>query len=205
MYEHEYEERKERAVKPSAPVVVPSPNWSLDEMMDAYVRYRGLSANLARENGWYPYYDENRCPRILMPAQSEINTWPYYQARAMIESPKRYVSPSCPRGDALIVVYPPLNTDYGVVLVEGPMDALAAAGEGYVGISTMGATPNELIVNHIVHLARAYPKRLVVPDSDAIWEGATFRVTKTWRKCQKSSGKDYWANRAESTERNFNG
>jgi hypothetical protein len=120
-------------------------------------------------------------PRVVIPASSIINSWPYYQARSMGDGKgtKRYVSPTAPRGDALAIVFP--EKSMGSIIVEGPMDALAAAGMGYVGIGLMGNTPNELVLNHIEQVVKVYGNCYVIPDRDAFQQGAEI-TAKLWAR-----------------------
>ena len=59
------------------------------------------------------------------------------------------------------------------VIVEGPMDALAAAGEGYYGFALMGNTPPPEVLNHVIALctARGIVGAVVVPDHDSSESG----------------------------------
>lgn len=189
MYDHEYSERKERAA-PLKPVIMPPYEERLVGRMRRYLEGRSLSHALAVENGWYPTLDYAMCARVVIPASSLINSWPYYQARLIEDahsSVKRYVSPSAPRGDALAVVFPNIGpkTPYpicrGVVIVEGPMDALAAAGLGYVGIGMMGNTSNEAVLNHIGELAKTFGTCIMLPDRDAEEQGVAI-TAKLWTR-----------------------
>jgi DNA primase len=168
-YAHERGERRQGST-PSKPVVLPPLSTAHWPQMQAYLRKRGLSPPLAEYNGWYPTVDRNSTPRIVIPAQSLLNTWPYYQARAMDDSPKRYDSPRAPRGDALVVCHPQSPNSNYVVLVEGPMDALAAAECGYLGTALMGNTPSDTVIDHIRELTRPYHGIIVLSDVDAVGE-----------------------------------
>lgn len=172
-YQHEYQERREPRA-PSRPVVMPRLETNLERRMEEYLVSRGLVYGLAVENGWYPCVDRDGIPRIVIPTSSITNSWPYYQARSMGdgEGTKRYVSPAAPRGDALAVVFPS-KSPKGSVIVEGPMDALAAAGVGYVGIGLMGNTPNSLVLDHIEQIVKVYGECHVIPDRDAFTQGAS--------------------------------
>jgi hypothetical protein len=61
------------------------------------------------------------------------------------------------------------------------MDALAAAGMGYVGVGLMGNTPNDLVLNHIEEIVKVYGDCFVIPDRDAFQEGATI-TAKLWAR-----------------------
>lgn len=169
-YAHERGERRQGS-KPSKPVVLPPLSTAHWPQMKAYLRKRGLSPSLAEHNGWYPTVDHYATPRIVIPAHSLLNTWPYYQARAMDNNPKRYDSPSAPRGDALVLCFPNnrLSNEY-LVLVEGPMDALAAAECGYTSIALMGNTPGDAVLSHVREVAKPYRGVIVLSDIDATGE-----------------------------------
>lgn len=114
--------------------------------MQRYLAGRGLSIKVAEDNLWYASSSAgDRNPRIVIPATSVLAGNVYWQARAMVdvEDNARYLSPFAPRGDAVIVVYPdPKITPLPkVVVAEGPMDALAAATIGCLGIGLMGLSP----------------------------------------------------------------
>lgn len=182
MYDHEYQERREPRA-PSRPVVMPPYEPRLRRHMEEYLVSRGLSPRIAEDNGWYPMIDYAMCARVVIPASSLVNSWPYYQARLIVEahpSVNRYVSPAAPRGDALAVVFPE-KCVLGSIIVEGPMDALAAAGMGYVGIGLMGNTPNSLVLEHIEQIVTVYGQCFVIPDRDAFKEGAEI-TAKLWTR-----------------------
>ena len=161
MYEHdrrEAEEHQERLAKPYC-TVRPPESQELHRMMWQYLSYRGLSPELARRNGWYPSMEAGgNIPRLVIPAVSSDPMNLYWQARAMGDGPRRYESPhGVSRGDALVIVFP-VDQAKGCVVVEGPMAALAAAGEGYCGLALLGATPPDVVVLNIVDLLRRYPR-----------------------------------------------
>lgn len=177
-YEHE---RKERSTAPSRPVISPDLDSSLWPIMQRYLEARKLSFKIAKDNGWYPTIDYAMCPRVVIPASSLVNSWNYYQARLIVEahpSVKRYVSPTAPRGDALAVVFPS-GTASGCIIVEGPMDALAAAGLGYVGVALMGNTPGAPVLHHIRSLVETFGNCIVLPDKDAEEQGVAL-TAKLW-------------------------
>jgi hypothetical protein len=124
---------------------LPLVDESLWEDMKAYLWSRDLDFETARRNLWYPSSsagDEE--PRIVLPCSSVQGGNYYWQARAIrVENvQRRYQSPhNVSRGDAVLVVYPINPKDTRAAVVEGPMDALAAAGEGVIGVATMGINP----------------------------------------------------------------
>ncbi|MGL5934564.1 MAG: hypothetical protein ACRCZI_02960 [Cetobacterium sp.] len=180
MYTHEGTELRE-PVAPIKPVILPEIQDYLLPAMKSYLKQRWLDVYVALHNGWYPTYDREGWARIVIPASSLINSWPYFQARLMQIAPsgvKRYVSPSAPRGDALAVVFPD-KCILGSIIVEGPMDALAAAGLGYVGIGLMGNTPSNPVLDHIETITKVYGECYVIPDRDAFKEGADI-TAKLW-------------------------
>lgn len=178
-YRHEWQE-KERPLKPLRPVVMPKAAPDVWAEVSEYLKGRGLDPVLANLNGWYPTEDASWCPRVVIPASTRVNTWPYFQARTLRDSPTRYKSPAAPRGDALIVVHPE-GAPKGAVVVEGPMDALAAAGEGFVGIALMGSRPPEAVLDHLEYLLKTFPPCTVLPDRDAFEEGAAL-TAKLWSR-----------------------
>jgi len=130
-----------------------------------YLTGRGLDKDLAITNGWYVSYaaGDSR-ERIVMPA-TNTKGYVYWQARATDPSvEKRYRSPAYAVGDSVIVVWP---DEYkgDVAIVEGPMDALAAAMHGYAGVAVMGKTPGQETVDHICKLFPSSSFTLI-PDSD---------------------------------------
>lgn len=183
-YTHEFKEKREDA-KPLRPVVMPEYEEELESLQDEYLSKRKLDIEVASLNDWYPT-DDNGIPRLVIPASTLTNTWPYYQARAMVDHPVRYRSPAAPRGDALIVTHPE-GQAVGVVVVEGPMDSLAAAGEGFIGVALMGNKPSEKVFEHLVSLLSTFQlPAIVLPDRDAFQEGAIL-TAKLWTrgiKCQ---------------------
>ena len=180
-YEHEREEfgyvRPAKII--SAPFPALDPNHQVS--MDDYLEKRGLNYLLARANGWYPSTSAGDIePRIVIPALSLIEGHNFWQARAMVyrgEDVKRYQSPYGSRMDALIFVAPrslhtiKLGGWHKAIIVEGPMDALAAAGEGYLGIALMGNTPSEAVLEHLVRVVQHRPT-IILADSDAVAEAA---------------------------------
>jgi hypothetical protein len=170
MYQHELDERDwER--KARRPQSAPFPKLYENRWWDFtnYLMERGLDPVLAKDNKWYPTLDVDEVPRIVIPATNTTGHG-FWQARATVEHPKRYQSPSVSRGDSVVLVWP-YSAPEKVVVVEGPMDALAAAECGVLGVSLMGNTPTPAVLNHVSILLPSLPV-LVIGDSDAINEAA---------------------------------
>src|SRR5437899_1821018 len=93
-----------------------------------YLYERNLDPFLAEENGWYPSRKAaDHDLRIVIPAVVRIPKQVYWQARAIGSSHIRYQSPRGPREGALIyIAAEQTEPSNKVVVVEGPMDALAA-------------------------------------------------------------------------------
>ena len=152
-YTHEAQERKVNT-HPMC-TELPAYDVSADDVMDIYLAERNLDSELARKNGWFPTscagdgYD-----RIVIPAVTHKAGHVYWQARDVSgKAFIRYQSPKGPRHEALIKVIP-YDKPYqnGAVIVEGPMDALAAAGEGYTGFALMGMKPSKATLMHLALL-----------------------------------------------------
>ena len=97
----------------------------------AYLKERGLSWDLAEENGWYPSRNAmDSFLRIVIPALTTVKDHIYWQARAVSKNVHiRYQTPRGPRHGALVRVraLPDDEHTCEVVIVEGPLDALAVA------------------------------------------------------------------------------
>lgn len=159
---------------------MPEEDDTLDMWMIRYLEKRRLNPDIAILNGWYPSRDYTGV-RLIIPASTLVNTWPYYQARAMNDHPVRYKSPAAPRGDALIIVHPE-GSPKGILVVEGPMDALAGAGEGYVGVALMGNKPSAAVLEHLITVLKTFSgEHIVLPDKDAFEEGAAL-TAKLWSR-----------------------
>ncbi len=151
--------------RPSMPTCRPE----LWEDFSEYLEARDLDPELARYNGWFPVKYKG-CKRILIPC-TNLGGVPYFQARAMTDDVElRYASPLAPRDDSIVLVWPEGKVR-GCVVLEGPMDALAAAGEGYLGIALMGNTPNDVVIEHLSGYVRKFQPVYVVPDADALEMG----------------------------------
>ena len=149
----------DRPLPPVAPALWPG--------FTRYLKDRGLNPVLARENGWYP--TSLRGPRVVIPATASAGHV-YWQARLMEPGNPRYLSPTYARRDALVWCWPPPTDPRSgrVVVVEGPMDALAAADAGHCGVALMGADPPYAAITYLAVLChqRGIVQASVVPDGD---------------------------------------
>lgn len=179
---------------PGAPgVKVPKPYCSErpvpypqgQQLVDEYLGMRGLSAEVAKANYWYPTISANDGEfRLVIPCTSANLTNRYWQARVLndehiTERIKRYTSPrGVSRGDALAVVWPTRHKDKirGTALVEGPTDALAAAEVGLLGIAWMGTTPGEEPIMFAHRMVVEGKPIFVVQD-----RGATTEAVEIWK------------------------
>ncbi len=166
-YQHERNERK-----PQGPLNQTWPTMSTNgrdaDAMRRYLEARHLDVELAEHNGWYPSRNANdEYLRIVIPALTKTPEHIYWQARAI--DPKafiRYQSPKGPRADALIVIAACKGeVSKFCVVVEGPMDGLAAAALGYDAIVTMGIAPPDSTIKQLEVYLEKRPT-LVVFDSE---------------------------------------
>ena len=176
MYMHEQVERAEKTREAQLTIhnaPFPLHAINLRRTMRIYLTSRRLSWEVAEVNNWYPSENAGDTEaRVVIPAKSTYKSHNFWQARALREGVgKRYQSPSGPRLDAITVVYPidPSVIEGYAVVVEGPMDALAAAGLGRLGIALMGNTPSLAVLNHAALVLQNY-KALLLADSDALVE-----------------------------------
>ena len=154
-----------------------SPNTMWPEMstrgidhndMKKYLVERGLNFDIAELNGWYPSRSAmDNFLRVVIPAVSTKNGHVYWQARAV--SPNvhiRYQTPRGPRCGALVYVkaFEDKLTKQ-IVVVEGPMDALAVASCGVDAVALMGMFPGQLALNHLAVLVNKRPA-LVILDNE---------------------------------------
>lgn len=181
MYKQDFRDGRGRPATPTRACPLPPEDPSLYPLFIKYLSSRYLSASLATRNKWYPSTWDG-VPRVVIPATTAANTWPYFQARAMNDHPIRYRSPAVPRGDALILIQPESEPE-GVCIVEGPMDALAAASCGFVGIGLMGNTPPMPVIQHLVTLLDLYgqDRCYLIPDNDAFAEAQALAGT-LWQR-----------------------
>lgn len=163
-YEHERKEKK--AVYHGPRPLFPRENETAAVEFNEYLHNRDLNAEIARENGWYPALYEGAM-RVVIPCTNSAAI-PYFQARDMSgKATLRYASPPATRDDSIVLVWPPCSPK-GTVILEGPMDALAAAGAGYLGIGLMGNKPPREVLEQVAWYAGRFPPVLVVPDADML-------------------------------------
>lgn len=171
-YDHE---RKERTEKYSGPrPTFPPVCEKYFKKMQTYLESRRLDYNLARVNGWYPCtWDFGHEIRIVIPCTNSRQL-PYWQARAIDNSEPRYRSPAATREDSIVLVWPREYAN-GSVIVEGPMDALAAAAMGYVGIGLMGNEPSDTVLNFVANTIKVgdFTPVYIVPDLDHLEMGTS--------------------------------
>jgi hypothetical protein len=171
IYVHDLKERNLTRERVGAHM--PIPEASLWPEASKYLEDRHLSASLATANRWYASRRAgDNAPRIVIPCTNQSGL-AYWQAR-LIDSPDagerpRYTSPAVPRGDSIVVVWPFRSLVTSVVIVEGAMDALAAAGEGAAGVALMGNRPT---LEAFETICRFFPSErlVVVPDMDSLRE-----------------------------------
>ena len=179
-YEHERTERE--ASSDAMNTVWPAfcDNGRAVDQAREYLNDRELDWDLAEENGWYVSKGADMFGnlRIVIPAKCTKPGHVYWQARAIDPNVKlRYTSPKGLRHDALVWInaYPNEDETDQVVIVEGPMDALAAACAGFDAIALMGITPPDSTLDV---LAKIVNKRrcLVLLDSEPAAQGAAIRI-----------------------------
>lgn len=164
-YKHEQDEKVERRRGPRP--TLPMPEKSLWKRMRLYLEDRRLPFVQARKNGWYPTSYLDGFDRIVIPC-TNTEGLAYYQARAMDSyALPRYHSPAASREDSIVICSPfPATQIHGTVVVEGPMDALAATDYGYRGIALMGNQPNAQVLDHLSRVVSLFPPAIIIPDQD---------------------------------------
>ncbi len=176
-YHHEQEEKRKKWEGPRPGFPACNPN--LWPMMRQYLDKRQLDTGLAKENGWYPARYKQEHPRIIIPCSNSAGV-PYFQGRDMSGKAKlRYASPPAARDDSGVLVWPSQGAPdevahkiKGTVIVEGPMDALAAAERGFLGIGLMGNDPNEDVIRFIIKLIQGcFEPVFIIPDADQLSMG----------------------------------
>mgnify|MGYP001587435180 CR=1 FL=1 len=173
IYTHDKIERKDK--RPRIGAWMPKCDDALLGEMESYLKGRGLDAPTAIENGWYPSRSANDThPRIVIPA-TNTKGLAYWQARAMDNKVEpRYQSPGVSKGDSVIQVWPQQRDWLPVlVIVEGPMDALAAAGCGVRAVALMGITPTEETLDMVKTLSSDIDFVTFFCDRDAVSDAIT--------------------------------
>ncbi len=171
MYFHEAQERKPN----THPMCTELPCHAVDvayRMKAAsYLESRHLNVRLAQENGWFVSAEAgDSYPRIVIPAVTHKVGHVYWQARDISgKAFIRYQSPKGPRHEAVVKVSP-VDSPCGIVVVEGPMDALAVACAGYIGYALMGMQPSQPTLYHLALLIEDNKalNTLVVLDRDSM-------------------------------------
>ena len=168
--------REERP--PGGPVMLPLADPSLILALQEYLEKRSLSYTVADRCGWYPAWAHG--PRIITPCTRDDGPT-FWQGRLLDNVPhqgsaKRWDSPHGPRGDALC--YLPAHGSRTMVVVEGPMDALAATMAGVSAIATLGIGAPGPVLAHAANIIRSgfYNQVIIIPDRDEV--GAWVRIQK---------------------------
>jgi hypothetical protein len=181
-YPHERSTKRDNAA-PSNTVwpLMSTAGIDCDDAKD-YLIARGLSWNLAEGNGWYPSRNAgDDFLRIVIPALTTKAGHVYWQARAVSNNVHiRYQSPKGPRHGALVsVLRDPLKLDSlpcrEVVIVEGPMDALAVAECDVDALALMGIYPGDEAVEHLIKLVDKRPA-LIVLDNEPHAQSQAFKL-----------------------------
>ena len=154
-----------------------------------YLQARNLSWMIAESNGWYVSRNAgDGFLRIVIPAVTTKDGAVYWQARAV--SPNvhlRYQSPYGPRCGALIKVnaYPDeTERTQELVVVEGPMDALAVAEQGIDAVAIMGMNPGAEAKAHLATIAHNRHVAIIL-DSEPEAHKAAFDLSLYLAGCSK--------------------
>ena len=152
-YNHEAQEHKVNTHPMCTELPAFLPSATANNYCYRYLEERKLDPDLAKENGWFPSDNAgDEFLRIVIPAITHKAGHIYWQARDVSGAAYiRYQSPKGPRHEALVKVIPHYEPK-GIVVVEGPMDALAAAGAGFIGYALMGMQPNKATLMHLALL-----------------------------------------------------
>ncbi len=167
---YEFNKAKDEDLE-ATPEPYPEETRRLRPAMKAYLHHRNLDYEVASGNMWYPTDELNDVPRIVIPCVNAYGR-PYWQARAMTKDNLRYRSAYGGRFKSIVVVWPHPTLSRGntvktaIVVVEGPMCALAAASEGFLSVATMGGMFSGYALKYIdKKMARDIPV-IVIPDVD---------------------------------------
>ncbi len=177
MKHYDFKESKEDFSVPPEPY--PEETRKLRSAMKAYLHGRDLSYTTAVNNMWYPtdeVIERDPVPRMVIPCVNEHGR-PFWQARAMVTHDMRYRSAKGGRFGSIVVVWPAFSyrgedgrfynaVKSPIVLVEGPTDALAAAGAGYLAIATMGALFSNYALRYLDKKTSKDCPVIVIPDID---------------------------------------
>jgi len=166
-YPHDQDYQKQ-VKAPAKPFVLPLLCVEQSQAMEAYLTGRNLDFGIAKDNGWYPTVHRREPGVVIRSISRSLPGLGFYQVRFFSESfYLRYDSPKGNRLDALGVVKG-RGSSKTLVVCEGPMDALAAAGvPGCDGVCTFGANPSQAQLDHLDHVTRDYPSVIICPDKDA--------------------------------------
>jgi len=138
--------------------------------MKEYLGDRHLSYEVASAiNIWYPTKLLDSIPRIIVPAQN-LHGQRFWQARAMIPTSNllRWKSAKGSKAGSIVVCWPKtITSKMKLVIVEGPMDALAAATACHLGFAAMGKINLKDVIAYIKTCYRFTAATIVVvPDLD---------------------------------------
>lgn len=176
-YEYEAKDRTLPTRQVYMPLSLPAAHTAW-KSVQTYLESRELNYTTALANGWYPSKDAgDNALRLVIPAVNSNGTV-YWQARALNSADlPRYQSAPTPRGNSVIQVWPE-QTDYIplTIIVEGPMDALAAASHGLRAIAIMGNHPTVEMYDMLVALIDT-DKAVFYADKDALKESVTIVAT----------------------------
>ena len=172
-YKHEHDEARITRDDRDRPNM-PKEDAHLRQEMKSYLCMRKLSYALAVLNLWYPSAQIDGYDRIVIPCSNSFGL-PYYQARAIDQwAFVRYNSPPATRLDSVVLVWPDeTQSRHQACIVEGPADALAAAGCGFLGIGVMGNMPPSTVIAFITGVVKDMNGPvLVLPDADHVELGS---------------------------------
>lgn len=167
-YSHEHNVRTTQSeINKKWPTLWPN-KW---EQFEKYLSGRNLNSLLAKVNNWYPSRNAGDAKlRIVIPAITHVPGHVYWQARLIGKYGIRYQSPKGPRCDALIYVKPWFDKRNANVIVEGPMDSLAAAEYGFHAFSLMGVQPPDSTIRFLSSMLEGNETYLIL-DRDALQHG----------------------------------
>lgn len=157
--------------RPTNFVPFPLPTEGLQIKAKEYLESRELSWEIALACNWYGAVW--RGPRVIIPAQKRRTYGRWWQGRLLEnvcqEKPsiKRWDSPPVDREDSLVIIEPNHEKDV-LVVVEGPMDVLAAATVGFNAVGLLGANPKDSALEHLTYVGQDYGLVFGIPDGDAI-------------------------------------